>query len=67
MYAIRSYYALKKFFGTSYGYVVFPKIGKGGFIVGGAHGKGVVFKKQEMVGFASVTQGTVGLQIGGQT
>lgn len=58
---------LKQFFGTSYGYVVFPKIGKGGFIVGGAHGKGVVFKKQEMVGFASVTQGTVGLQIGGQT
>jgi lipid-binding SYLF domain-containing protein len=59
--------SLKKFFGTSYGYVVFPKIGKGGFIVGGAHGKGVVFKKQEMVGFASVIQGTIGLQIGGQT
>ena len=59
--------SLKNFFGTSYGYVVFSKIGKGGFIVGGAHGKGVVFKKQQMVGFASVTQGTIGLQIGGQT
>jgi lipid-binding SYLF domain-containing protein len=58
---------LKQFFGTSYGYVVFPKIGKGGFIVGGAHGKGVVFKKKQMVGFASVTQGTIGAQIGGQT
>ena len=58
---------LKQLFGTSYGYVVFPKIGKGGFIVGGAHGKGVVFKKQQMVGFASVTQGTIGAQIGGQT
>ena len=58
---------LKQFFGKAYGYVVFPKIGKGGFIVGGAHGKGVVFKKQQVVGFASVIQGTIGAQIGGQT
>lgn len=59
--------SLKQFFSKAYGYVVFPKIGKGGFIVGGAHGKGVVFKKHQMVGFASVTQGTIGAQIGGQT
>ena len=59
--------SLKTFFGTSYGYVVFPKVGKGGFIVGGAHGKGVVFKKQQMVGFAKISQATIGAQIGGQT
>ena len=58
---------LKEFFGTAYGYVVFPKVGKGGFIVGGAHGKGVVYKKQKVVGFAKISQATIGAEIGGQT
>jgi lipid-binding SYLF domain-containing protein len=58
---------LKNFFGTAYGYVVFTKIAKGGFILGGAHGKGVVYKQQKVAGFATITQGTIGAQIGGQT
>ena len=33
--------SLDKFFKNAYGYAVFPSIGKGGFIVGGAHGKGI--------------------------
>jgi len=59
--------SLTEFFDTAYGYVVFPKVGKGGFIVGGAHGKGVVYKQQKMVGFAKISQVTIGAQIGGQT
>ncbi len=58
---------LKKFFEKAYGYAVFPTIGKGGFIVGGAHGKGIVYKQGAIVGRASMSQGTFGAQIGGQS
>ena len=58
---------IKKFFDKAYGYAVFPKIGKGGFIVGGAHGKGIVYKKGAIAGRASMSQGTFGAQIGGQS
>lgn len=55
-----------KFFANSYGYAVFPTIGKGGFVVGGAHGSGRVYAKGKYVGDTSMTQVTVGLQLGGQ-
>jgi lipid-binding SYLF domain-containing protein len=55
-----------KFFNDSYGYAVFPTIGKGGLGVGAAHGTGHVYEKRKYVGDASMTQVTVGLQIGGQ-
>jgi len=55
-----------KFFGNSYGYAVFPTIGKGGVGIGGAHGKGRVYEKGNYVGDTSMTQLTVGLQLGGQ-
>ena len=55
-----------KFFGTSYGYAVFPTIGKGGVGIGGAHGKGRVYAKGAYVGDTSMTQLTLGLQLGGQ-
>ena len=48
------------------GYVVFPNVGKGGFIVGGAHGNGHVFANGKLIGYASLTQVTVGAQVGGQ-
>ena len=54
-----------KFFETAYGYAVFPTIVKGAFIVGGAHGGGRVYAKGKYVGNSSMTQATVGLQIGG--
>ena len=53
-------------FANSAGYVVFPRVGKGGFFFGGAHGNGFVFEKGKPVGRASITQFTVGAQIGGQ-
>jgi lipid-binding SYLF domain-containing protein len=54
------------FFDNSYGYAVFPTIGKGGFIVGAAHGDGRVFEKGIYVGDTSTTQVSFGLQAGGQ-
>jgi lipid-binding SYLF domain-containing protein len=51
---------------SAYGYAVFPTIGKGGFGVGGAYGKGSVFKQGEKTGKTSMTQVTFGLQLGGQ-
>ena len=55
-----------KFFGSSYGYAVFPTIGKGGIGIGGAHGSGRVYQKNAHVGDSSMTQITIGLQLGGQ-
>lgn len=54
------------FFAKSYGYAVFPTIGKGGMVVGGAYGKGRVYAKGAYVGDTSVTQLSVGFQLGGQ-
>ena len=58
--------SMVEWFDNSYGYAVFPNIGKGGIGVGGAHGKGLVYKGGEVVGKTSLTQITVGLQLGGQ-
>src|SRR5947209_3266490 len=54
------------FFRTAYGYALFPTIGKGGAVVGGAYGKGRVYQHGRYVGDTSMTQLTVGFQLGGQ-
>src|SRR5262245_41717862 len=54
------------FFGKSYGYALFPSIGKGGIGVGGAHGSGRVYEKGAWVGETSMNQVTVGFELGGQ-
>jgi lipid-binding SYLF domain-containing protein len=54
------------FFKTAYGYAVFPTIGKGGIVVGGAYGTGRVFEKGSPIGDATMTQVSVGFQLGGQ-
>ena len=51
----------------SYGYSMFPNVGKGGLGVGGAYGRGVVYEQGQHIGYSDVTQGTVGLQAGGQS
>lgn len=48
------------------GYVIFPRIGKGGFVVGGARGDGLVYEGGKAIGSATLSQVTVGAQIGGQ-
>jgi lipid-binding SYLF domain-containing protein len=54
------------YFSSAYGYAVFPNIGKGGVGVGGAYGKGQVYLGGKVVGFTSMTQLSIGLQLGGQ-
>jgi lipid-binding SYLF domain-containing protein len=55
------------FFNSAYGYAVFPSIGKGGVIVGGAYGTGRVYTGGRHIGDAKMTQVTLGLQLGGQS
>ena len=59
--------SLKNMFKKAYGYVIFPNVGKGGAIVGGASGNGIVYQQGKMIGRARMTQVTVGLQLGGQS
>jgi lipid-binding SYLF domain-containing protein len=54
------------FFAKSHGYAVFPTIGKGGFVVGGAYGKGQVYERGAYVGDTTITKVSVGLQAGGE-
>lgn len=48
----------------AFGYAVFPSVGKAGFVVGGSHGRGIVFERGEPIGRTSIVQGTLGAQIG---
>ena len=57
---------ISKFFDKAYGYAVFPNVGKGGIGIGGAHGNGEVYEQGKLVGTASLSQVTVGFQLGGQ-
>lgn len=63
---LKSDMRLEEHFDNSAGYLIFPNVGKGGFIIGGASGKGVVYEKAKAVGMADLKKLTVGLQFGGQ-
>ncbi|WP_203532340.1 lipid-binding SYLF domain-containing protein [Muricauda sp. TY007] len=58
--------SLERFFDNSAGYVIFPNVGKGGFIIGGASGNGVVYENGDAVGMADLKKLNIGLQAGGQ-
>ena len=57
---------VKPFFKNAYGYAVFPVVGKGGFFIGGGYGKGKVYRRGAVTGTASVIEGSIGFQAGGQ-
>lgn len=50
----------------AYGYAVFPTVGKGAVGVGGAYGRGIVYEQGRPVGYCDLSQGSIGLQLGGQ-
>jgi lipid-binding SYLF domain-containing protein len=58
--------SIENFFKQAYGYAVFPTIGKAGFIVGGAHGQGMVYKQGVVMGSTEMTQVSVGFQAGAE-
>ncbi len=58
--------ASAQFFKDCYAYAVFPSIGQGALVVGGAHGKGHVYVQNKYVGNTTMTQVSVGFQAGGR-
>lgn len=57
---------MAEFFSSSYGYIILPNVGKGGLGIGGAAGNGVAYQGGSKIGFAKMTQVTIGFQAGGQ-
>jgi len=57
---------LQRFFDTAAGYAVFPEVGKGAFVAGGAFGRGILFEGGRPTGYCSLTQASVGAAVGGQ-
>jgi lipid-binding SYLF domain-containing protein len=58
--------SINRFFETSYGYAVLPKVFKGGIWLGGAGGRGEVFEQNKMVGYCKMSQATLGFTFGGE-
>jgi len=58
--------SMQELFDSSYGYIILPNVGKGGFGIGGAAGNGVAYHSGSQVGYAKMTQITIGFQAGGQ-
>ena len=58
--------AISKIFASVEGYVIFPNVGKGAYVVGGAAGNGAVYENAHLVGMAKLLQIDIGLQVGGQ-
>ncbi|QYK01202.1 YSC84-related protein [Shewanella psychrotolerans] len=56
----------QQFFNTAYGYAIFPTVGKGGIGIGAAYGKGRVYKGGVHTGDTSLSQLSIGFQLGGQ-
>lgn len=58
---------LADFLNRAYGYAIFPSIGKGGAVVGGAYGQGALYEQGRLAGYTDVTQASIGAQLGGAT
>lgn len=57
---------VQPYFENAYGYAVFPTVGKGGLGVGGAYGKGQVYRGGEVTGITKLMKVSLGFQAGGQ-
>ena len=53
-------------FESAAGYAVLPRVGKAGIGIGGARGKGLVIDNDTTAGKVTLTQLTIGFQLGGQ-
>jgi len=57
---------IQRFFDAAAGYVVIPTVGKAGFGIGGARGKGVLYENGAVTAIVTLTQLSIGFQWGGQ-
>jgi len=57
---------IQRFFDQSSGYAVVPKVFKGAFWIGGAYGKGMLYENEQVTGYCSMSQATVGFSFGGE-
>jgi lipid-binding SYLF domain-containing protein len=58
---------LKELLEKAHAYAVFPSVGKAAAVIGGAFGKGEVFERGSLIGYAGLAQLTLGVQVGGDT
>jgi lipid-binding SYLF domain-containing protein len=58
---------IQRFFDKAVGFAVLPTVGKGGAGIGGAHGSGQLLVDGKAIGKASMTQVTIGAQLGGES
>src|SRR6188768_4448751 len=63
---IKSDALMQTLFSNSYGYVIFPNVGKGAIGIGGAAGNGAVYEGGNLIGMAKMKQASIGFQWGGQ-
>ena len=58
--------SVQRFFDAASGYVVIPTVGKAGFGLGGARGKGILYENGAPTAVVTLTQLSFGFQWGGQ-
>lgn len=58
--------SMQAFFDTAAAYAIIPTVGKAGFGIGGARGKGLLYEGGEPSAIVTLTQLTIGFQWGGQ-
>jgi lipid-binding SYLF domain-containing protein len=56
---------LTNFFARAAGYPILPSVGEGGFIFGGERGDGLVYEREKLAGKVTMTELSVGAQVGG--
>ena len=59
--------SLQDWFSNAYGYAIYPEVTKGGLWVGGGFGHGIVYEQGNVIGRTTVSQATIGAQIGVQS
>lgn len=57
---------LKNTLSSAAGYAIFPNVGKGAWILGGAAGNGIVYENGQLAGYAELRQIDIGFQFGGK-
>jgi lipid-binding SYLF domain-containing protein len=58
--------SMTRFFNTAYAYAIFPRIEKGAVGIGGAHGDGMIYQNGRLIGYVTMSQATIGAQLGGE-